>query len=168
MSLRVLVNTLAPESAKWRKLGTQFGFTHNDLDGIKQSRPHGDVTDWLTDMLDKKMKRSPEFRWSDVIQALVQIGCGTLAESIQREHCPQGEEEGHEYYQELMRQGASNYVQWHLILSGSNTFLIWTFPQVGNLPLWSLHIHVKKVQRTACRHASSVSCFSARCEFAHS
>ena len=93
MSIKVLVNTLAPESAKWRKLGTQFGFTHNDLDGIKQTRPHGDVTDWLTDMLDKKMKRSPEFRWSDVIQALVQIGCGALAEIIQREHCPQGEEE---------------------------------------------------------------------------
>ena len=36
------------------------------------------------------------------------------------------------------RQGASNYVQRHLILSGSDTFLLWTFPQVGNLPLWSL------------------------------
>ena len=96
MSIKVLVNALASVSAKWPELGTQFGFTRNDLDGIKQTRPYGGVTDWLTDILDKKMKRSPEFGWSDVIQALVQIGCGALAESIQREHCPQGEEEGHE------------------------------------------------------------------------
>ena len=34
------------------------------------------------------------------------------------------------------RQGASNYVQRHLILSGFDTFLIWTYPQVGNLSLW--------------------------------
>ena len=47
-------------------------------------------------------------------------------------------------------EGASNYVQWHLILSGSDTFLIWIFPQVGNLPLWSLRIRVKQVQHTAC------------------
>ena len=60
------------------------------------------------------------------------------------------------------RQGASNYVQRHSILSGSDTFLIWTFPQVGNLPLWSLHIRVKQAQRTACRRAPSGSCFSAR------
>ena len=92
MSLRVLVNVLASVSAKWPELGTEFGFTPNDLDGIRQGKPQSSVTDWLTDMLDKKMKRSPEFGWSDVIQALVQIGCGALAESIQREHCPQGEE----------------------------------------------------------------------------
>ena len=43
------------------------------------------------------------------------------------------------------QQGASNYMymQRHLILSGSDTFPIWTFPQVGNLPLWSLCICVK-------------------------
>ena len=71
--------------------------------------------------------------------------------------------------QKLIRQGASNYVQRHLILSGSDTFLIWTFPQVGNLPLWSLRIRVKQAQHTACRCAPSASCFSAaRCEFAHS
>ena len=49
------------------------------------------------------------------------------------------------------RQGASNYVQQHLTLSGSDTFLIWTYPQVGNLPLWSLRIRVKQAQCTACR-----------------
>ena len=92
MSLRVLVNVLASVSAKWPELGTEFGFTRNDLDGIRQGKPQSSVTDWLTDMLDKKMKRSPEFGWSDVIQALVQIGYVALAESIQREHCPQGEE----------------------------------------------------------------------------
>ena len=59
-------------------------------------------------------------------------------------------------------QGASNYVQQHLILSGSDSFLIWAFPQVGNLPLWSLRIRVKQAQRTACRRAPSASCFSAR------
>ena len=99
MSVKVLVNALASVSAEWRKLGTQFCFTKNDLDGIKQTRSYGDVADWLTDMLDKKIKRSPEFGWNDVVQALIQIGCGSLAEKIQREHCPQGEEEGHEYYQ---------------------------------------------------------------------
>ena len=44
-------------------------------------------------------------------------------------------------------------MQWHLILSCSNTFLIWIFPQVGSLPLWSLRIRVKQAQRTACRRA---------------
>ena len=39
------------------------------------------------------------------------------------------------------------------VLSGSDTFLIWTFPQVGNLPLWSLRVRVKHAQRTACRRA---------------
>ena len=39
------------------------------------------------------------------------------------------------------RQGASNYVQRH------------AFPQVGNLPLWSLRVRVKHKQRTACRQA---------------
>ena len=48
------------------------------------------------------------------------------------------------------RQGASNYVQRHLILSGSETFLIWTFPQVGNLPMWSLRIRVKQAQPIYC------------------
>ena len=60
------------------------------------------------------------------------------------------------------RQGASNYVQLHLILSGLDTILIWTFPQVGNLPLWSLRVCVKQAQRTACRRAPSAFCFSAR------
>ena len=48
---------------------------------------------------------------------------------------------------------ASNYVQRHLTMSGSDTFLLWTFSQVGNLPLWSLRIRVKQAQRTACRRA---------------
>ena len=57
-------------------------------------------------------------------------------------------------------QGASNYVQRHLTLNGSDTFLIWTFPQVGNLPLWSLHVRVKRA------HASAS--FSARMRDANS
>ena len=77
--------------------------SRNDLDGIKQTKPRGPVTDWLTDMLDKKMKRSPEFGWSDAIQALVQIDCGALAESIQGEHCSQGEEKGHELFHSAER-----------------------------------------------------------------
>ena len=85
------MNVLAPVSAKWTELGIQFGFITNDLDGIKQTRPHGSVRDWLTDMLDKKMERSPDFGWSDVFQALIEIGCGTLAQSIQQDHFPQGE-----------------------------------------------------------------------------
>ena len=92
MSLSELVNALSSVSAKWSELGTKFGFTPNDLNGISLGKPQSSVTDWLTDMLNKKMERSPEFGWSDVIQALVQIDCGTLAERIQREHCPQGEE----------------------------------------------------------------------------
>ena len=44
----------------------------------------------------------------------------------------------------------SNYEQRHLILSGSDTFLIWTFPQVGNLPLWSLRIIMCETSATYC------------------
>ena len=64
------------------------------------------------------------------------------------------------------RQGASNYVQRHLILSGSDTFLILTYPQVGNLPLWSLRIRVKQAQRTACRRAG-ILLFRARAVNSH-
>ena len=81
-------------SNKWFELGIQFGFLKNDLDGIRQGRPYGGVTQWLTDMLDKKMNRSPDFGWSDVIQAMVNIDERAVAESIQREHFPQGEEQG--------------------------------------------------------------------------
>ena len=49
-------------------------------------------------------------------------------------------------------QGASNYVQRHLTMSGSGTFLIWTFPKVENL-LCGLRLRVKHKQRTACRGA---------------
>ena len=55
------MNVLAPVSAQWSELGIQFGFVTNELDGIKLVRPHGSVAEWLTDMLDKKMKRSPDF-----------------------------------------------------------------------------------------------------------
>ena len=48
------------------------------------------------------------------------------------------------------RQGSSNYVQRHLILSGSDTFLIWTYPQVGNLPLWLLHARTRETSATYC------------------
>ena len=41
-------------------------------------------------------------------------------------------------------------MQRHLILSVSDTFLIWTFPQVGTLPLWSLRMRVKQAQRIYC------------------
>ena len=61
------------------------------------------------------------------------------------------------------------YVQQHLTLSGSDTFLIWTFPQVRNRPLWSLRVRVKHAQRIARRCAPErVLLFRARCEFAHS
>ena len=50
-------------------------------------------------------------------------------------------------------QGASNSVQRHLTVSGSNTFLIWTFPQVGNRLLWSLCVRMKHAQHTACQRA---------------
>ena len=50
-------------------------------------------------------------------------------------------------------QGAFNYVQRHLTMSGSDTFLICIFPQMGNLHLWSLHVRVKQAQRTVCRRA---------------
>ena len=44
-------------------------------------------------------------------------------------------------------------MQRHLTMGGSDTFLIWTFPQVGNLPLWSPRIRAKQAQRTACGRA---------------
>ena len=86
------MNALVPVSAKWFELGIEFGFTPKDLDRIWKRKPQCSVIDRLIDILDMKMNRSPEFGWSDVIQALVKIGCGALAESIQREHCPQGED----------------------------------------------------------------------------
>ena len=91
------MSALASISAKWSELGTEFGFTPNDLNGIRQGKPQNSVTDWMTDMLDMKMNRNPEFGWSDVIQALFKIGCEALAESIQQEHCSQGEKDGHVY-----------------------------------------------------------------------
>ena len=30
-------------------------------------------------------------------------------------------------------------VEWHLNLNNCNTFLIWTYPQVGHIRLWSWH-----------------------------
>ena len=50
----------------------------------------------------------------------------------------------------------------HLILCGSDTFLMWTFPQIGNHPLWLLRTCVKQAQRSACRHAPSAAYFSVR------
>ena len=95
ISIKELVNALSPESAKWSEMGTEFGLIPNDIDGIKLRNPHSPVTVWLTEMLNMKMRRSPGFGWSDVIQALVNIGCEALAQRIQREHCPQGEERVH-------------------------------------------------------------------------
>ena len=86
------MNVLVPVSARWFELGIVFGFNPKDLDWIRKRKPHCSVTDWLIDILVMKMNRSPEFGWSDVIQALAKIGCGALAESIQREYFPQGEE----------------------------------------------------------------------------
>ena len=86
-------------------------------------------------------------RWMWVESMGVASGCGC-------------KEVYHIYYLEPMSRPKG--VQRHLILSSFDTFLIWTFPQVGNLPLWSLRIRVKQAQRTACRRAQSASCFSAR------
>ena len=61
-------------------------------------------------------------------------------------------------------------LQWHLTMSGSDTFLIWTFPQVGNLPLWSLCIllkHESNVLRVDV-HRARPAFPRTRCEFAHS
>ena len=57
------------------------------------------------------------------------------------------------YIQELMSRPKGDKERFFLTMSGSDTFLLWTFPQVGNLPLWSLRIRVKQAQRTACRRA---------------
>ena len=86
------MEALASVSARWHELGIVFGFKCNDLYGIKRGNPHGSVGDWMTEMLDMKMSGSPDFGWSDVTRALGKIGCGALAESIQRKYCPQGEE----------------------------------------------------------------------------
>jgi len=76
--LRKLVNELKPVDAQWRKLGREFGFTENDLDGIKQSNPQGDVQQWMTTMLDRKLRSTPGFGLDDVSEALRNIGCWLL------------------------------------------------------------------------------------------
>ena len=90
INLLDLVNELGPISSQWRQLGIQFRFTENDLDGIKQNSPHGGVDEWMSTMLDKKLKSTPGFGWDDIVEALRNIGCGALAEHIQQSHCPQG------------------------------------------------------------------------------
>ena len=91
-SIAELVCALDPVSARWYELGTAFGLTTNDLDGIKRGDPHASVGEWMTKMLNMKMSRSPDFGWSDVTKVLGKISCGAHAESIQQEHCPQGED----------------------------------------------------------------------------
>ena len=92
MSIKELVNALRPVSDRWYELGIQFGLTTNELDGIKQGKPHNSVNEWMVDVFDMTLQRNPEFGWSDVIQALIKIDEALLAESIQREHYPQREE----------------------------------------------------------------------------
>ena len=120
----MLVNALAPVSAKWFELGTVFGFTPNDLNGIMQGMPHNSVVDWLTDMLHMKMSRSPEFGWSDVIDALTKIGCVTLAESIQHKHCPQGEDTKSDVHKLIIASKGSMEVFDVDIFSPINSFLV--------------------------------------------
>ena len=92
MSIKELVDALRPVSDRWYELGIQFGLTRNDLDGIKQGKPRNSVIEWMVDMLDMTLQSSLEFGWSDVTQALVNIGAASLADSIQQEHYPQREE----------------------------------------------------------------------------
>ena len=67
------------------------------------------------------------------------------------------------------QQGASNYVQRRLTMSGSDTFLIWTFLQVGNLPLWSLCVRVKHAMYCMSTCTRARPAFPrARCEFVRS
>jgi len=85
-----LVNELEPISSQWRQLGIQFRFTENDLDGIKQNSPHGGVEEWMSTMLDRKLRSTPGLGWDDIVEALWNIGYGALAAHIQQSHCPQG------------------------------------------------------------------------------
>jgi len=90
-----LVNALEPISSQWRQLGIQFRFTENDLDGIKQNSPHGGVEEWMSTMLDRKLRSTPGFGWDNIVEALRNIGCAALAEHIlaehiQQSHCPLG------------------------------------------------------------------------------
>jgi len=86
----VLVDELGPISSQWWQLGIQFGFTEKDLDGIRQNSPHGGVEEWMSTMLDRKLRSTPGFGWDDIVEALRNIECGALAEHIQQSHCPQG------------------------------------------------------------------------------
>ena len=75
---------LTPVNAQWRELGVQFGFGGNDLDGIEQSNQCGGVQRWMTDMLEKKLKKTPGFGLDDVRRALRIIGREDLID------CPKG------------------------------------------------------------------------------
>ena len=73
---------LCPIANKWEQLGTQFGFQQNELMEIKKSCPHSNCTEWMTTMISKKIARSLEFGWNDIVRALVNIDCMKIAETI--------------------------------------------------------------------------------------
>ena len=60
------------------------------------------------------------------------------------------------------------YVQRHLILSDSDTFLIWTFPQVVNPFVVAAHTCETSAMYCVSTRTEHVLLFRTRCEFAHS
>ena len=82
MSLKDLANELEPLRFRWREVGAQFGFTVNDLDEIEEKDPHGGAQQWMTTMLDRKLRTTPGFGWDDVLEARKRIEYEALARQL--------------------------------------------------------------------------------------
>ena len=63
------MNELEPLKSRWKEVGVQFGFAMNDLDAIQKSNPQGGVEEWMSTMLDRKLRSTPGFGWDDVSEA---------------------------------------------------------------------------------------------------
>lgn len=67
-------------------MGREFGFNESQLDEIKQKYLQGGQKQWMSSMLDLKMKAT-ELKWEDVIKALESIGQYPTARNIHQKYC---------------------------------------------------------------------------------
>lgn len=69
---------------KWRRLGTQFGFSNNELRAIRMNA--SEPMDCLQEVIATKKARSTDFGWTDVVKALNAMKEYKLADRICQEY----------------------------------------------------------------------------------
>ena len=78
------MNMLCGITNKWRRLGTQFGFSNNELQTIKMNA--SEPMDCLQEVIATKKARSTYFGWTDVVKALNAMEEYKLANRICQEY----------------------------------------------------------------------------------